>query len=46
MKIQKMDVHVIKSKLDTPFAFSPTLIEEALPHAKDVVEAVKSLMYR
>ena len=31
---------------DTPFAFSPTLIEEALPHAKDVVEAVKSLMYR
>ena len=31
---------------DTPFAFSPKLIEEALPHAKDVVEAVKSLMYR
>ncbi len=31
---------------DTPFAFSPTLIEEALPHPKDVVEAVKSLMYK
>ncbi len=31
---------------DTPFAFSPTLIEEALPHPKDVFDAVKSLMYR
>lgn len=34
------------TQTDTPFAFSPTLIEEALPHAKDVVEAVKALMYR
>ncbi len=34
------------TQTDTPFAFSPTLIEEALPHPKDVVEAVKSLMYR
>ena len=31
---------------DTPFAFSPTLIDEALPHAKDVVEAIKALMYK
>lgn len=34
------------TQTDTPFAFSPTLIEEALPHSKDVVEAVKALMYR
>lgn len=30
---------------DTPFAFSPTLIEEALPGVKDVVDAVKSVLY-
>ncbi len=31
---------------DTPLAFSPTLIEEALPNSKRVIDAVKSLMYR
>lgn len=30
---------------DTPFAFSPTLIAEALPDVKDVMDAVKSVMY-
>ncbi len=31
---------------DTPFAFSPTLIEEALPDVGDVVRTVKEVMYR
>lgn len=30
---------------DTPFAFSPPLIEEALPNVKRVVNAVKKTMY-
>ena len=30
---------------DTPFAFSPTLIDEALPQIKDIMEAVKSVAY-
>ena len=30
---------------DTPFAFSPTLIDEALPQVKDIMEAVKSVAY-
>jgi pyruvate dehydrogenase E1 component beta subunit len=30
---------------DTPFAFSPPLIEEALPQVKDIMEAVKSVAY-
>jgi hypothetical protein len=30
---------------DTPFAFSKVLIEEALPNAKRVIEAVKSSIY-
>ncbi len=42
-----LDAPIIRlTQTDTPFAFSPTLIEEALPHSKDVVEAVKALMYR
>lgn len=31
---------------DTPFAFSPTLIEEALPNVNRVVNAVKATLYR
>ncbi len=31
---------------DTPFAFSPSLIEEALPGVEDVVKSVKAAMYR
>ena len=31
---------------DTPFAFSPTLIEEALPNVKRVVNAVKASLYK
>tara|TARA_R110002072_G_scaffold19826_6_gene73057 strand:+ start:150 stop:1133 length:984 start_codon:yes stop_codon:yes gene_type:complete len=30
---------------DTPMAYSPTLVEEFLPNAKEVIEAVKSVMY-
>lgn len=30
---------------DTPFAFAPTLIEEALPNVGDVVRAVKDVKY-
>jgi pyruvate dehydrogenase E1 component beta subunit len=30
---------------DTPFAFSPTLIDEALPNVKRVVNAVKKTLY-
>ena len=30
---------------DTPFAFSTSLIEEALPQVKDIVEAVKDVAY-
>jgi len=30
---------------DTPFAFSPPLIDEALPQVKDIMEAVKSVAY-
>ena len=31
---------------DTPFAFSPSLIEEALPNEGDVIKVVKELLYR
>jgi pyruvate dehydrogenase E1 component beta subunit len=31
---------------DTPFAFSTTLIEEALPNTQRVVNAVKATLYR
>jgi pyruvate dehydrogenase E1 component beta subunit len=30
---------------DTPFAFSKTLIDEALPNVKKIVDAVKSTLY-
>ena len=42
-----LDAPVIRlMQSDTPFAFSPTLIEEALPNVKDVIDAVKSSMYQ
>lgn len=31
---------------DTPFAFSPSLIEEALPNPARIIAAVKAVMYR
>ena len=31
---------------DTPFAFSPTLIEEAMPDVKDIIDASKAAMYQ
>lgn len=33
------------TQADTPFAFSQSLIDEALPHAADVIQAVKQSMY-
>ena len=34
------------TQTDTPFAFSPTLIEEALPNVERIVKAVKTTLYR
>ena len=34
------------TQTDTPFAFSPTLIEAALPNVERIVAAVKASMYR
>jgi len=34
------------TQTDTPFAFSPTLIDEALPNVDRVVKAVKATLYR
>jgi pyruvate dehydrogenase E1 component beta subunit len=34
------------TQTDTPFAFSPTLIDEALPNVDRVMKAVKAVMYR
>ncbi len=34
------------TQTDTPFAFSPTLIDEALPNVERLVKAVKSTLYR
>jgi pyruvate dehydrogenase E1 component beta subunit len=34
------------TQTDTPFAFSPTLIDEALPNIDRVVKAVKMTLYR
>jgi pyruvate dehydrogenase E1 component beta subunit len=34
------------TQTDTPFAFSTSLIEEALPNTKDVIDAVKASMYQ
>lgn len=34
------------TQTDTPFAFSPTLIDEALPNVDRVMKAVKAVLYR
>jgi pyruvate dehydrogenase E1 component beta subunit len=34
------------TQTDTPFAFSPTLIEEALPNVDRLIKAVKATLYR
>lgn len=34
------------TQTDTPFAFSPTLINEALPNIERIVKAVKATLYR
>lgn len=42
-----LDAPVMRvTQTDTPFAFSPTLIDEALPNVERVTKAVKSTMYR
>lgn len=42
-----LDAPVVRlTQTDTPFAFATSLIEEALPAAKDVVDAVKSVSYQ
>ncbi|MGB0914717.1 MAG: pyruvate dehydrogenase complex E1 component subunit beta [Crocinitomicaceae bacterium] len=42
-----LDAPVMRvTQTDTPFAFSPTLIDEALPNVGRVMDAVKSTLYR
>lgn len=42
-----LDAPVVRvTQTDTPFAFSPTLIEEALPNTDRIISAVKSTLYR
>jgi pyruvate dehydrogenase E1 component beta subunit len=42
-----LDAPVMRvTQTDTPFAFSPTLIDEALPNVGRVIDAVKSTLYR
>ena len=42
-----LDAPVMRvTQTDTPFAFSPTLIDAALPNVERVVNAVKSTLYR
>lgn len=42
-----LDAPVMRvTQADTPFAFSPTLIDEALPNVDRIVKAVKSTLYR
>ena len=42
-----LDAPVMRvTQADTPFAFSPTLIEEALPNTGRVINAVKATLYR
>ena len=42
-----LDAPVMRvTQTDTPFAFSPTLIEEALPNAARLINAVKATLYR
>lgn len=40
-----LDAPVLRvTQTDTPFAFSPTLIEEALPNIKRLIEAIKKII--
>ena len=42
-----LDAPVMRvTQTDTPFAFSPTLIDEALPNIERLIKAVKSTLYR
>lgn len=42
-----LDAPVLRvTQTDTPFAFSPSLIDEALPNVERIVKAVKSVLYR
>lgn len=42
-----LDAPVMRvTQTDTPFAFSPTLIDEALPNTDRIIKAVKAVMYR
>lgn len=42
-----LDAPVMRvTQTDTPFAFSPTLIDEALPNVGRIINAVKSTLYR
>jgi len=42
-----LDAPVMRvTQTDTPFAFSPTLIEEALPNVPRLINAVKATLYR
>jgi pyruvate dehydrogenase E1 component beta subunit len=42
-----LDAPVLRvTQTDTPFAFSPTLIDAALPNVEKLIDAVKSTMYR
>ena len=42
-----LDAPVMRvTQTDTPFAFSPTLIEEALPNVSRLIDAVRSTLYR
>ena len=42
-----LDAPVMRvTQSDTPFAFSPSLIEEALPNASRIIKAAKSILYK
>jgi pyruvate dehydrogenase E1 component beta subunit len=42
-----LDAPVMRvTQSDTPFAFSPSLIDEALPNADRVIKAAKSILYK
>ena len=42
-----LDAPVMRvTQTDTPFAFSPTLIDEALPNVDRIIKATKSTLYR
>lgn len=42
-----LDAPVLRvTQTDTPFAFSPSLIDEALPNVKRIIDAVKTVLYR